>query len=49
MDDVQELIFKAGCRPATSWANGQLDGQLILGKINKISATVCHILRLKYP
>jgi len=43
MDAVQPLIFKAGRRPATSWANGQL----ILRKINKIGTTRCQILRLK--
>ena len=45
MDGVLEaLIFKAGRRPATSWANGQL----ILRKVSKIGATRCQILRLKY-
>jgi len=43
MDGVQALIFKAGRRPATSWANGQL----ILRKISKIGTTRCQILRLK--
>ena len=38
MDGVQALIFKAGHRPATSWANAYTD-QLILRKISKIGAT----------
>jgi len=55
MDGVQTLIFKAGRRPATSWANGDkciytvVCGQLILMKISKIGSTRYQILRLNTP
>ena len=44
MDGVQAPIFKAGRRPATSWANAYT---VILRKISKIGATRCEILRPK--
>ena len=54
MDGVQALIFKAGRRPATSWANAAWTasrrypgGKFHLRKISKIGATRCQILRLK--
>ena len=54
MDGDQTVIFKAGCRPVTSWANAawmptefHTLWSTDLRKTSKLGAAKCHFLRLK--